>query len=145
MVQDDLVWQAEAAARRHAAHDGVSFRIDAGAIRGRWIAQHGRCALTGAAFSERRFDTAPLAYPLAPTLALIAPAEGFVPGNFRLVTQIAVYLRERWGLELIETLRAAGDADVVDTQMDERDVLRQGRASVVADPLQLPAGADPQA
>lgn len=137
MIEDDLVGRAEASARRQAAREGVSFRLDAAAIRGLWIAQHGRCALTGVAFSERRFDDAPLAYPLAPMLTPIQPAEGYVPGNVRLVAQIALFLRERWGLEMIQALRAATDADVADAEMDDRDMVRQGRACAVADPMQL--------
>lgn len=140
MLQDALAREAELGARRQAAQAGVSYRLDAEAIRGLWSAQRGRCALTGVAFSERRFEAAPIAYPFAPSVVAIAAAEGYVPGNVRLVAQIAVFLRERWGLELIEALRAAGEADVSDARMDARDVLRQGRAGAVADPLQLREG-----
>lgn len=138
MVQDDLVGQVEAAARRSAAREGVSFRLDSGAIRALWIAQHGHCALTGVEFSPERFDRAPIAYPLAPALLPVIPAEGYVHGNVRLVSQIAVFLRQRWGHTLITALREASDADIPDAEMDDRDMARQGRASAVADPLQLP-------
>jgi hypothetical protein len=139
MDDERLLVEALEAARRRAAHDGVSFDLGRGALADLLRRQDQRCALSGVAFCARAYPKAPVVYPFAPSVELLRPEAGYVPGNVRLVTQIAVYIRDHWDRDVVAQLLDATVDRIAETQAGDSDVARVGRASDVADPLDIHA------
>jgi hypothetical protein len=72
-----------------------------------WERCEGRCAVSGLAFSEVLVGTGWARKPYAPSLDRIDRSRGYEPDNVRLVTAVANFAMNAWGLEPVLDLAQA--------------------------------------
>ena len=95
-----LVTQSRSSAKeRH-----LSFDLTVGNVTEIWDNQTGRCALSGLAFSEERYEHARVKMPFAASIDRIDDKKGYVLGNVRLVCAAANFARNQWGDTVLRRL-----------------------------------------
>jgi hypothetical protein len=72
-----------------------------------WERCEGRCAVSGLEFSEALVGTGRARRPYAPSLDRIDRSRGYEPDNVRLVTAVANFAMNAWGLEPVLDLARA--------------------------------------
>jgi hypothetical protein len=72
-----------------------------------WERCEGRCAVSGLEFSEVLVGTGRARRPYAPSLDRINRSRGYEPENVRLVTAVANFAMNAWGLEPVRDLARA--------------------------------------
>jgi len=100
----DILDKAFVAARSRARRAGRDFALERSDLDRMFNEHAGRCAVTGMAFSRRRYDDCLVKMPLAPSLDRIDSHGGYAPGNTRLVCVAVNFGLGQWGDELFCTL-----------------------------------------
>jgi len=123
----DLLAQALRRARSRARKRRLPFDLGLADLEDLWLAQEGRCAISGIAFHDLRFGEAFVKYPFAPSLDRVAPAKGYVTSNVRLVCTAANFARNEWGDDV---LRQIAHGIVATERVQERDWYRKQRLEI---------------
>jgi hypothetical protein len=92
-----LLYGARARARKRR----LTFSLTAHDIERMWVANKGRCAVSGIPFNEKRFEKALVKHPFHPSLDRIRPQGGYTPANTRLVCVAANFGMNEWGLDVL--------------------------------------------
>lgn len=79
----------------------MAFDLTVESLRNVWVAQRGRCALTGLQFHDERHVEAQVKEPFAPSLDRIDSSRGYVEGNVQIVCSAANFAKGQWGLDVL--------------------------------------------
>jgi len=123
----DLLTKALGRARSRAHKRRLAFDLGPADLEELWQAQGGRCAISGIAFHDLRFNKAFVKYPFAPSLDRITPAKSYISGNVRLVCTAANFARNEWGDDV---LRQIAHGIVATERTQEREWYRNHRLKI---------------
>lgn len=108
---------AAAGAKARAKKSGVAYSIDSRYIETLLVDNEWRCAVSGHPLSYGVANMKFLVDPFGPSLDRIVPELGYVPGNVRVVCNIANAAMNEWGLEnlliFLEHMRQHLDKDAL--------------------------------
>ena len=95
--RDKIVRKLVTQSRQSAKDRQLSFDLTVSDVTELWDNQVGRCALSGLAFSDERYDHARVKMPFAASIDRIDDKTGYILGNVRLVCAAANFARNQWG------------------------------------------------
>ena len=113
-----LLRRRQAAARRRAQLRNKEFDLRQGFAESLFVAQGGRCAVTGLKFSFEAYPDAFVKHPFAPSIDRKLSGRGYTEDNVRLVCTAANFGMGQWGDELFIRL---ADAAAQRARRDQTD------------------------